>query len=256
MPRPENASDVLAHIPTVFSPTATKGHQLLEHLRTLVKNLEAGSLLPAERTIAEHFGVARMTVRQQVETLTAEGHLFRIPGRGTFVTHPRFIQTEAMSSFSRDMRARGMKPGSRVLRIRITNADSTIATRLEIQDGDPVLHISRIRTADSVPMALERTNLPANRFPGLDQEDLSSKSLFEIIENRYHVRPTSAEQQVSAVLIRGRDAKLLEVTAGLPAFLMERLTRDNMGHVIEFGRSLYRGDRYNVLMHVGMQGTP
>ena len=254
MSRPKNAETYLARLEAA-PPTRPTGEQLLEQLRQMVTEQKPGALLPAESALARHFGVARMTVRQQMDKLATEGLILRVKGKGTFVTQPRLVQTEEMSSFSRDMLARGLEPGSRVLRVRVAPAGAELAAHLEIAPDELVVRISRVRTADSLPMALERTNLPASRFPGVERAQLQHASLFDTLSARYHVEPATAEQQVFAVQVRGRDAALLEVPTGSSAFRIERTTRDNMGNVIEFGRSLYRGDRYSVLMHVGLRNS-
>lgn len=256
MPRPKNLPEHLdRRLPTQLSRgTSTgKGQQLRDMLVELIDSLPPGALLPGERVLAERYGLARMTVRQQVEALVAAGRLTRVPGRGTFVTEPKFVQTEQMSSFSRDMLARGMTPGSRLLSRRVVPADLETAARLEIADGDPVVHIVRIRLADDEPMAVERTNLPCHRFPGLESLPMADTSLYGLLSAHYGCQPTSAEQRISAVAVEAADARRLGVPARSPAFLIERVARDNMGHVVEFGRSLYRGDRYDVLMHVGIE---
>lgn len=252
MARSVNGQAVLAQLPTEFDAALPKGEQLLQYLSDLIDQLEPGKLLPGEHALADHFEVARMTVRKQVDELVAKGRVVRVAGRGTFVTEPQLIQTDAMSSFSRDIRSRGMQPGSRSVEVVIAPADVTVANRLEIEAGEDVISISRIRTADDVPMAIEQTNLPAALVPGLEDIDLATQSLFDTLESKFRIRPTSAEQEISAVRLSSREASLLEAPKGDPAFLIKRLTRDNMGRAIEYGQSLYRGDRYTFLMHVGV----
>jgi GntR family transcriptional regulator len=254
MTRSRNADVADLGDPPCFQQGRPKGEQLYEHLESLVSALPPGSLLPSEHTMAEHFGVARMTLRQQLDGLARSGQVTRLPGRGTFVTEPRFIQTDSMSSFSRDMRARGLKPGSISTYVAVDVADAVTAAKLDIAPGDSIVHVSRVRTANDIPMAYERTNLPAERFPGLEHADLAHGSLFQIIEETYRVRAETAEQRISVLNLGERESKLLEVPVGSPAFDIERITRDNMGKAVEFGRSIYRGDRYEVLMHIGIAG--
>jgi GntR family transcriptional regulator len=255
MSRTKNALEAQLGAPPEFGADRPKGEQVHDHLAALIRRLPPGAILPSETTMAQHFGVARMTLRQQIDVLAAEGLVVRVVGRGTFVTEPRFIQTEVMSSFSRDMRARGMEPGSNAITVRVCPADALVAAKLEISDGDDVVQIARVRTANGMPMAWERANLPAARFPGLETVDLERRSLYEQLEQRYHVYGESAEQRVSVISLTEAEAHLLGARTGEPAFLIERVTRDNMGKVIEFGKSIYRGDRYDVLMHIGLR-TP
>src|SRR5439155_21853066 len=100
--------------------------------------------------------------------------------------------------------------------------------------------------ADGEPMALERTWLPAQRFPGLEDADLSDASLYALIAERWDTRVASADQWVSVVRLTDGEATLLGIVPDQPAFLFQRVTRDSAGAAIEYVRSLYRGDRYEV----------
>jgi len=179
--------------------------------------------------------------------MVSEGLLYRKHGHGTFVAGPKLVQSDAVVSFSHDMRSRGMKPGGRVLVQTVQPASDHIAARLEIRATAPVLHLVRVRTADGVPMAIERAYIPAERFPELDKADLHDASLWYEIERRWVVRVGSAEQRVSAVLPSREDVAALEVAKNQPCLAIEGVSRDTSGVVIEYGRSLYRGDRYDVL---------
>lgn len=240
----------------VADGTRPKGEQIKDVLTTLVRESRDGSLLPSERVLSEQFGVARMTVRGVINDLEAEGLVRRVGGRGTFVQHPTLTHSEIFRSFSEDMHNRGMTPGSRRYRARTRPAPGDVAARLGIDPGDPVHSIERVRTADGVPMALESTNLSAQRFPNLLAVMGKEESLYEVLARVFKVRFESAEQTVSIARLSPVQASRLEVPTYDPAFAVERLAVDNMGNVVEFGRSLYRGDRYSIQMHVSRPPNP
>ncbi|HEY0699378.1 MAG TPA: GntR family transcriptional regulator [Micromonospora sp.] len=227
-----------------------KGKHIRDVLTTVVLNSRDGALLPSERVLAERFGVARMTVRGSIDALESKGLVRRVPGRGTFVQHPTLTHSEIFRSFSEDMRMRGMSPGAKSYRGRTRPATRAVATSLDISPGEPTHYIERIRTADGIPMALERTNLAAARFPNLLEVMGRDDSLYEILGRVFGVRLESARQTVTIAQLTASEAKRLEVAENAPAFLIERISVDNMGKVVEFGRSLYRGDRYAIQMHV------
>ncbi|QFY13079.1 UTRA domain-containing protein [Nonomuraea phyllanthi] len=256
MPRPRHEPRDVA--PEVFSPGGggPKGKHIKDVLTALVLDMRDGALLPSERVLAERFGVARMTARGAIDDLEARGLVRRVAGRGTFVQHPTLVHSDTFRSFSEDMRARGMVPGARSYRGRTRPAPRDVAARLGLAAGDPVHSIERVRTADGVPMALERTNLSAERFPGLLAEMGRDDSLFEILARVFGVRLESAEQTVSISRLSRVEARRLEVPDYEPAFLVERVAVDTMGNAVEFGRSLYRGDRYVIQMHVGRPPAP
>ncbi|WP_165367473.1 GntR family transcriptional regulator [Phytoactinopolyspora endophytica] len=230
--------------------TRPKGEHIRDVLTSLVLESREGSLLPSERVLAEQFGVARMTLRGVINELESRGLVRRVAGRGTFVQHPTLTHSEIFRSFSEDMQNRGMTPGSRRYRARTRPSPRNVAARLGIEPGEHVHSIERVRTADGVPMALESTNLSAERFPSLLAEMGKDDSLYEVLARVFDVRLESAEQTVSIARLSPGQASRLEVPDYDPAFAVERVAVDNMGKVVEFGRSLYRGDRYAIQMHV------
>jgi GntR family transcriptional regulator len=247
VPRTKHEADQT--LPAALTWSRPKGEQLREILDGLVQSMRPDDLLPSERVLATRFDVARMTVRQEIDRMVREGLVYRRHGHGTFVAGPKLVQSDTLVSFSQDMRARGMTPSGRVLSVVVEPAPEHIAARLEIPLHAHVVRMVRLRTADGVPMALERTNLPAERFPGLEELDLSEVSLWNELERRWGVRMGSTEQRISAVLPSRHEALMLEMEATQPGFATEGVTRDLDGVVVEYGRSLYRGDRYDVLRH-------
>jgi GntR family transcriptional regulator len=244
MARSDEQGDV--SLPRRLRSDGPKGRALREILEALVAEQPPGSALPSERELAERFGLARMTVRGEIERLTAEGLLYRLHGRGTFVAEPRVAQAVTFSSFSEDMRARGLEPGSIVRSQAATNADGFLAGVLEVAPGAELLRLDRVRTADGRPMAIELAFLPTERFAGVDGVDFTDESLFEVLAGRFGVRLRDADQRVVAVPIEGDDATALEVDEGAPGLRFYTLARNDDGTPVYYATSLFPGDRYEV----------
>jgi GntR family transcriptional regulator len=235
-----------ASLPRRLPTDGPKGRALREILEVLVAEQPPGSALPSERELAERFGLARMTVRGEIERLSAEGLLYRVHGRGTFVAEPRVAQAVTFSSFSEDMRARGLEPGSIVRAQDSTEADGFLAGVLALAPGAPLLRVDRVRTADDRPMAIELAFLPTERFPGVDTVDFTNVSLFEVLTEHFGVRLCDADQRVVAVPIESDDAVALEVDDGAPGLRFYTLARDEENTPVYYATSLFPGDRYEV----------
>jgi GntR family transcriptional regulator len=233
-------------LPRRLSKHLPKGEQLREIMSELIASREPGASLPSERELAERYGIARMTVRTEVDRLVADGLVYRIHGSGTFVSAPRVTQAMTLSSFSEDMRERGLVPGSQILACHVVLATSAVAGRLELADGARVIRIHRVRTADGEPMAAEEVFLPADRFAGLDQADLEHGSLFELLEGQWGLKLGTAEQRVVAVTFDATQAHLLDVEPGDPGLLFHTTGRDSAGAPIYTAWSWFRGDRYEI----------
>jgi GntR family transcriptional regulator len=223
-----------------------KGRELREILEGLVANLAPGTALPSERVLADRYGVARMTVRGEIDRLTSEGLTYRVHGRGTFVAEPRVAQELTLSSFTEDMRARGLRPGSKVLARELVEVTDGLALRLELAPAAEVLRLDRVRTADGSPLAVEEAYVPTSRYPGIEEVDLSDASLFDVLAEGWNVRLRDADQRVVAVAVDAEDAKVLKVAPGSPGLRFQTLTRDADGTPVYYAISLFRGDRYEI----------
>ena len=110
------------------------------------------ALIPSEREVAQKYGVARMTVRQAVESLVAEGRLFKVAGKGTFVARPKLDLQARLTSFGEEMTRRGMAPSSSVLAFARVGANAHLARELSVEAGESLVYLKRLRNADGVPM--------------------------------------------------------------------------------------------------------
>jgi DNA-binding GntR family transcriptional regulator len=240
--RPEPASALPKRLPT----GGPKGQALRGILEGLLEALPPGAALPSERELADRYGLARMTVRSEIERLTAEGLVYRLQGRGTFVSEPRVAQAGALSSFTEDMVARGLTPGSMVLSAETAEADGFLAATLELAPGDPLFRLDRVRTADGEPVAIEQAFLPLQRFAGIEEVDFTAASLFEVLAERFGVALRDARQRVVAAAIGPDEAPLLDVPEGEPGLRFHTVAWGSDGAPAYYAASLYRGDRYEI----------
>lgn len=223
-----------------------KSEQLRQHLvDLLLGGLAPHERLPTERSLAEEFSVSRLTVRRVLDQLEREGRVYRVQGSGTFASEPRIHKSVELTSFSEDMRSRGLRPGSLEVGSERIPAGADIGYALQISPSSQVLHIRRVRTADDEPMCLEHCYLPGELVPDdLGPEELHG-SLYEALSARYGLTLHRAEQTIKATVLDPDDAQALGAPPFSPAFLVQRTGFDARGRAIERADSLYRGDRYS-----------
>lgn len=223
----------------------SKGAQLRTYLLGLIEGeLQPHDQLPTERELAENFGVTRLTVRRALDQLGYEGRVYRTQGAGTFVSEPRIAKSVELTSFTQDMRARGLVPGSMDTKVEEIPAGADIGARLALSPRDHVAHISRVRTADGEPMCIEHTYIPAKLAPGLADRALEG-SLYQLLTETYHLKIEKAEQSIHATVLDPPLAKLLGVPEFSPAFKVSRVAYDAKNQRIEYAESVYRADRYS-----------
>ncbi|KAA1421382.1 GntR family transcriptional regulator [Nocardioides humilatus] len=218
-------------------------------MRDLVAGSAPGTAAPSERDLVERFGVARMTVRQALDALVAEGVLQRFPGRGTFVAPPR-RKPSRVASFTEDMATRGTVAESRTLAAEKVRAPAGVARALGLGPREAVLRWRRIRLADGSPVCLSDCYINAALAPGLlDGPDLPA-SLYDELAARGR-RPTWAEDSLSAGVATPEEAALLECKEGT---VVIRLTRRALweDRPVEVSRSVYRADQHTLSFQLGV----
>jgi len=227
--------------------------QVKELLRERIARLRGGEheQLPSERELARDLNISRMTVRQAVRDLIAEGAIYTAPGRGTFLATGEVTQQLAgLTSFSQEMTKRGLVPSSRLLEAEAIN-DPEIAGRLRLQPDEPIARVSRLRLANAEPLAIENTHLPLALCPGLLNLDLESGSLYELLQRVFHLRFGAATQTITAEAAKPATARMLGLTEGEPVLVMERSSELDDGRPFEYVRSWYRADRYHFAVRLG-----
>lgn len=216
----------------------------------LLDRIEAGELvpgdrLPAERELSRALSVNRMTLRNALRVLEQQGLLIRRQGDGTYVAAPK-VERQAgyLFSFTKGMRSRGYTPGAKIIHLERRQVEASIGNQLGLRASAAVYNIQRLRLLNREPVMLEEFTIPVERFPGLEDHDLESRSLYEIMEVEYHVSVTRARQSLEPVLATAFEAELLEIEAGSPLMLERRISFDEGERPIEHGKDLYRGDRF------------
>ena len=138
----------------------TKQREIRDQVLELIETLEVGDAIPSERLLGVDLGVSRLTVRAALDELVREGRLTRRRGAGTFVAEPKVAKGMTITSFSDDMRQRGLTPGSRTLEFETVPAGARLGRILHVSPSEPVLSVKRLRLADGEPMAVELAARP------------------------------------------------------------------------------------------------
>ncbi|BCL25214.1 GntR family transcriptional regulator [Streptomyces aurantiacus] len=227
-----------------------KYYRVKQRVLEMTQSRTPGARMPAERLLALELNTSRTTVRRALQELVGEGRLDRMQGKGTFVARPKLSRTLQLMSHTEDMHAQGLAPASRTLDIRHIEADDKLAQLLDIDVGDRVLRIERLRLASGEPMAIETSHLSARRFPALAASLATHRSLYTALAEVYGVHLTEAQEVIETSLATPRDATLLATEVGHPVLLLCRHSQDAHGAPVEWVRSVYRGSRYKFVVNL------
>lgn len=232
-----------------------KYYTVKRHLLEAIASLEPGSAVPTERELAAELSTSRTTVRQALVELVAEGRLVRRQGSGTYVADGKITWPLHLASFTEQAAANGLAASSRLLAVDRVRADEDVADRLGVRVGDWLHQIDRLRLGDGTPMAVERSLLPANRFPFLGRKIRRAGSLHALLAADYGVSLRRGEETIDTIPATPREAALLDADVGVPMLVVRRRSFDVSGSAVEWGTSWFRGDRITLVAHLS-PGVP
>jgi GntR family transcriptional regulator len=230
-------------------------YQLSENIRAMIENgLLPGDQLPSENELTTKYNVSRNTVRLAIDMLIKQGLVYRQKGKGTFVAPERMhYGLLQLASFSEEMRRRGLRTGSHVLNFAQTVPPAKIAAHLQLRADQQTFLIERLRLANDEPLALHKSYVPCVLCPTLAEEDLTTGSLYQLLEGKYGLRIERAAQTLKPTIANEYEAKLLQVEIGSPLLLVEGTVCLDHGAPVEYAKLVYRGDRYEFSIHATRQ---
>lgn len=227
-------------------------HQLKEFIQNEIEsgNYKIGNKLPTEEEFCEKFNLSRTTVRNALKDLENKGFVVRKRSHGTFVSKPQLIQgPKDLKSFTEDIKSLGFQPSTQEISKEILYAKGIIVKNLEIEDGEKVISLKRLRLANNEPMGIQETFLPFKKFKKIFEVN-KIKSLYDWMKEELNFEVKYATETYRAVTLDDVEASLLKVAKKSPAFYVERCGYDNTRSPIEFVKSLMRADKYQVTINL------
>jgi len=209
---------------------------------------ETGEKIPSERKLAIEFEVSRMTVRQAINTLVAEGILERRIGAGTFVTPEKVREKmSGVSSFTETVERAGKTPSSKLISYYVKPASVSESEKLNINLNEDVLIMGRIRYADDLPICYEEASIPNKFVEDLGKEEITSH-LYRTLEQRNGIRVGYAEQTISATWASESISEMLNVKRGSSVLQLRQTTFSKEDIPFEYVRAQYVGERHEFFL--------
>ncbi|MBI3562008.1 MAG: GntR family transcriptional regulator [Gammaproteobacteria bacterium] len=207
--------------------------------------------MPSESELIKAFRVSRITVRQALGDLQRAGLIFKIHGKGTYVSKPKAFQNIGqLQGFGEAMSRMGYETFSQVVSIKTLAAGKTVGPKLKLKEREPITELRRLRYLNREPISLDVSYLPKTIGDRLAKEDLAHRDIFLILENDYGLGLGQAELQIEAMLADEALARLLKVEAGAPLLRIERLTFTTDGTPLDYEHLYYRGDAFQYRLRI------
>ena len=212
------------------------------------------SQMPSESELCATFDVSRITVRQALGDLQKEGLVFRLHGKGTFVSKPKAFQNvTALQGFAEAMSSMGYEIVNQLRVLRFVQANQHVAGKLALPEGTRVAEIHRVRLLNREPVSLEVTWVPEELGKRLANADLITRDIFLIIENDCGIPLGHADVSIDAILADDDLVDALQVEEGAPVLRIERLTHGADGTPIDYEHLYFRGDAFQYRFRVDRQ---
>lgn len=221
--------------------------RIIEDLETKIrKEMKPNEKLPSERQLLEQYHVSRNTIRLALADLEERGIIYRLHGKGTFVSTIYLDKTNlsSMYSFSDVMRQTGRKPTTDNRTFKLVDPPTEVIDQLNLQDGQKAYKLVRVRYADGIPMMYSETYLPESIFPDLKLSDLNKSTLYGVLKEKYNEHSVLAFEDVQAVSLNKEESEILETKLGAPSLKIYRRTINENNLPIEFTKTLARGDKF------------
>lgn len=236
--QPENGWDTPAHKMVDRKLPLPAWAQVAQDLRrTISLDRALGDKLPPEVTLAEQYGVSRITVRQALGQLEDEGLVERQQGRGTFVTATDghvIHDLTLVEPWKQRFAAGGHAAASEQV---ACDDDSFLPPELRallrgVALGERPHHVRRRHLVDDRPIGVVDSWVPEAVAPGLCDQPLLDGSLSATLTLRYGLRFGASDSTLTVGELTADEADVLETVAGLPVVVVHEVLRDNNREVL------------------------
>ncbi len=217
-------------------------HILLDRIRN--GEYPENSLIPSESALATEFAVTRMTVRKALDELKRDGMITTERGKGSVVTQERIEQSlERFYRFGREVGDTGIAAASKIISKEVCRPPAEVTSRFANSQNKDFYKIIRVRFYKDLPVSLEYVFIPCSVAPGIIDQPIERMSIADLFEKHYGRIIEKATEYLTPRISDAFESELLEIKNHSPVFQTERITRSKAGEVIEFRRSVIRGDR-------------
>jgi GntR family transcriptional regulator len=224
-------------------------YQLAQMIRNLIEkgDLKPGDAFWTEQELSHIYGVSRTTVRTATRELAQEGLVVVKQGKRTYIARPKISRGfPGLTSFTEDMKKRGITPGSRLIAYNVLPPVPEVRDNLRLKKSEKAIQLKREMLADGEIIGFHIVYLPQEIWLRLQitPSFLNNRSLYRALEEKGGVHLAEADETIEVGFADQETAKILGLKKGQPILMMNRLAFDVNGSPVEYAINIYRADRY------------
>lgn len=223
--------------------------QLDDILRLHISNgdWKPQQLIPSENQLCKMYGISRMTVRSVITSLVNEGLLYRVQGKGTFVSAPKIsAKSPAYVGIREQLEKQGFLIDTKLIELQVMPAGKNVGQILNIEASLEVYHIRRVRYADGKPVSIHESYIPRQFCESLCENDIEQEQLCHVLDEKYHLTAKKVHETLESVSASASEAKLLNISRGHPLLLLKEINYTATGQTFEYTKIVFRGDMIKI----------
>lgn len=208
------------------------------------QKLKENDKIPAENEFCKIYDLSRTTVRQALDILEKDGYIYKLRGKGSYVSTPKIYQNRSsFSKFYDDMRSLGKVPVSKIISLKIKVADAYVKEKMQLEENEMLCQIKWIRYGNNEPLIYETINLNYKLVDGIETKELTEKKLYDILTEEYEIKMTHGKELFYPCKLDLNEAKNLGLKENDLGMKVERIVFQGKD-VVEYTTSTVRGDRF------------
>ena len=208
------------------------------------QKLRENDKIPAENEFCKIYDLSRTTVRQALDILEKDGYIYKLRGKGSYVSTPKIYQNRSsFSKFYDDMRSLGKVPVSKIISLKIKVADAYVREKMQLEENEMLCQIKWIRYGNNEPLIYETINLNYKLVDGIEMKELTDKKLYDILSEEYGIKMTHGKELFYPCKLDINEAKNLGLKENDLGMKVERVVFQGKD-VVEYTTSTVRGDRF------------
>ena len=208
------------------------------------QKLKENDKIPAENEFCKIYDLSRTTVRQALYILEKDGYIYKLKGKGSYVSTPKIYQNRSsFSKFYDDIRSLGKIPVSKIISLKVKVANAYVKEKMQLEENDLICQIKWVRYGNNEPLIYETINLNYKLVDGIETKELTEKKLYDILTEEYGIKMTHGKELFYPCKLDLNEAKNLGLKENDLGMKVERIVFQGKD-VVEYTTSTVRGDRF------------